>query len=359
MASRRYPHGVKRAQQPTDDSSPDQDGEAEPSFVERVRGQGERVHIPLGERCNNNCLFCMEDDRAARARVNGAMTAERVRWIIERHRGAEELCFTSGEPSLHPRLPEFVRWCREAGYRKVSLMTNGRRFGYPPYAAALVRAGLSRVYISIHGHHAALHDGLTRTPGSFEQTVAGLRVAAALRERGVELHSSTVVTRRNVSSLLEIYEMLVGLGVQQVVFNALQVNGGTATHFERLVPRYQEIRAQFDRLLGDASDGGHEAFLVDVPPCISEGIADRNRGFMEQRVHYEAEIADISPPGATACEGSDGVRSITTQNLDDAFRGFGPDCVRCRYRSLCSGVYERYTQAHGWEEFRPITEDAG
>lgn len=333
--------------------APDPDS-SEARFTERVRGQGERVHIPLGVSCNNHCLFCMEENREARARVNGAMTAERVRSIIRRHRGAEELCFTSGEPTLHPRLADYVRWSRQAGFRHVSLMTNGRRLAYAPYAVALARAGLTRVYVSVHGHRAALHDGLTRSPGSFDQTVTGLRNVAALRDRDVQLHTSTVVTRRNVGFLREIYTFLSGIGVHQVVFNALQVNGGAARHFDRLVPRYDELRSAFEGLIEETADRGRNAFLVDVPACVTEGLPDRNRGFVESRLHYEAETEGVCPPGATPCAEIEGVRSISTQDLDAAFRTFGPDCDGCRYRSICPGVYERYATAFGWEELRPV-----
>jgi cyclic pyranopterin phosphate synthase len=324
----------------------------EQGFVERVQGQGERVHIPLGARCNNHCLFCMEDNRVARAQVNGAMTAERVRRILDRHPGAEEVCFTSGEPTLHPRLPEFIRWARLAGCRRVSLMTNGRRLGYVPYAQTLARAGLGRVYVSIHGPGAVLHDGLTRSPGSFDQTLAGLRVAACLE--GVDLHTSTVVTKRNVAALLETYEMLVDIGVGQVVFNALQVHGGAATHFDRMVPRYAEVRRQFEGVLKLARDGGRRAFLVDVPPCFTHGLPDRNRGYFEKHLHYEADVPGIEPTGAKPCDGFDGVRSVATESLDAAFRTFGPNCPTCRYRPVCPGVYERYVRVFGWEEFEAV-----
>ena len=38
---------------------------------------------------------------------------------------------------------------------------------------------MNRFYVSIHGHTKKLHEGLTRTPESFEQTVAGLDVGDA------------------------------------------------------------------------------------------------------------------------------------------------------------------------------------
>lgn len=310
------------------------------------------MHVPLGATCNNRCLFCMEEDREARSRVNGAMTPERVRWIIDTHRDAEELCFTSGEPTLHPRLPTFVRWARAAGCRCVSLMTNGRRLAYAPYAQALARAGLHRIYVSIHGPTAAVHDGLTRTPGSFAQTMDGLRVAASLGS--FDVHTSTVLTRRNVEAMLDTYETLLDLGVRQVVLNALQVQGGAATHFGRMVPRYRDVRTQFERLLVGARDGGTRAFLVDAPPCVTAGLPDRNRGFVESHVHYEAEVEGVRPPGATPCEGAEGLRSIRTDSLDAAFRTFGPACGTCRYRAVCPGVYARYVHEFGWEEMVPV-----
>lgn len=316
------------------------------TVVERIRGQGERVHIPVGGVCNNNCLFCMEDDRASRSRAAECMTAERVRWAMEQHRGAQELCFTSGEPTTRADLPQFIRQARELGYERVSLMTNARRLAYGPYAHALVDAGLNRVYISIHGDSRALHEGLTRTPGSFDQTLQGLRNIARMKPRGVVLNTSTVLTRRNVGRQAEIYAMLRLLGVDQVVFNALQLNAGAAQHFDRLVPAYLEVRSQFERVLDTSADQGSAAFLVDVPMCITEGLPDRNRGFVERHLHYEADRA-VHPDGAAP----DPMRAVHTTDLDAEFRSYGAPCSSCERRGACPGVYTSYVHRFGWSEF--------
>ena len=114
---------------------------AEPTIVERVSRQAERVHVSIGAVCNNNCVFCMEEDRDGRYVNNSAMTAERVRWILEENRGAEEVCFTSGEPTTRPELPDFVAQARTLGYGRISMMTNGRRLSHLPYAAPWPRRG--------------------------------------------------------------------------------------------------------------------------------------------------------------------------------------------------------------------------
>src|SRR5690349_23677640 len=108
-------------------SEADPESAPERSIVERVAQQAPRVHISIGAVCNNNCVFCMEEDRDGRYVNNSAMTAERVGWILEQNRGAEEVCFTSGEPTTRPELPAFVTRAKALGYDRISTMTNGRR----------------------------------------------------------------------------------------------------------------------------------------------------------------------------------------------------------------------------------------
>ena len=78
---------------------------AEPRVDERIAGKRQHVHILTGAVCNNNCVFCMEDDRDGRCATNSATTDETVRWILEQSGDCEEVCFTSGEPTTNPRLP--------------------------------------------------------------------------------------------------------------------------------------------------------------------------------------------------------------------------------------------------------------
>jgi len=331
---------------------------ANPTIVERLENQAERVHISIGAVCNNNCIFCMEEDRDGRYVNNSAMTAERVGWILEQNRGAEEVCFTSGEPTTRPELPSFVAQARALGYRRISIMTNGRRLSQLPYAAGLAKAGMNRFYISIHGHTKKLHEGLTRTPESFEQTVAGLDSVAKLKRFGVELHTSTVVTDRNLPHLLDIYRFLRSHGVDQVVFNVMQANGRANTFFEQIFPRYSDIAATFIKFEQEVGEARPMAFLVDIPLCTTEGISDFNRGYVERYRHFdlatqaglpEAQRADRMQEG-----GGKGLVLITRGDLDDAQRQKREECRSCRYAGQCEGVWSNYLKRYGWDEFVPV-----
>ncbi len=354
------PHqGAEHAERP----EPAPSSALEEQIEQRIATRDERVHILTGAICNNNCVFCMEEDRDGRYETNSKTDDALVRFILEQKQGAEEICFTSGEPTTNPRLPHWVKWAKQAGVRRVSVMTNGRALSYEKYARALIAAGMNRFYISIHGHNKRLHEGLTRTPESFEQTLAGLDVVAKYARYGVELHTSTVLTRRNLPFLAEIYQFLRAHGVDQVVFNVMQANGRADTYFEHIFPTYTETAAHMARFIEAASQ--HEervqAFLVDIPLCTTTALPDFNRGYVESYVHFEPAVngeglipAETLLRRKTELDGRELV-AIARSDLDGAERSKREECKRCRYEAQCEGVWNNYLRRHGWDEFIPVS----
>ncbi len=339
--------------------------EAEREISERIADQPLRIHINTGAVCNNNCIFCMEEDRDGRYEQNSAITADDVREILDGSRGAEEVCFTSGEPTTNPLLPDYVGWARERGYRRISVMTNGRMLSQVPYTQKLIALGMNRFYVSIHGHDAKLHEGLTRTPGSFVQTVRGIdvvRTLARAARRPIDLHTSTVVTRRNLPHLGDIYRFLRAHGVDQVVFNVMQANGRAHTFFEQIFPSYTEIATAFRAFIAGAEETARGekvmAFLVDIPLCTTEGIPDFNRGYVEAHTHYGSPVearellGDVIPADRLTAGGR--LVEITRADLDQARRQWRAECDGCRYRRVCEGVWGNYLARNGWNEFVPV-----
>jgi cyclic pyranopterin phosphate synthase len=330
----------------------------DPTVEERRGQQAPRLHVSIGAVCNNNCVFCMEEDREGRYVNNSAMTAERVRWILEQNRGAEEVCFTSGEPTTRPELPDFAAQARALGYGRISVMTNGRRLSHLPYAALLAKAGMNRFYVSIHGHTKKLHEGLTRTPGSFEQTVAGLETTAKLKRFGIELHTSTVVTDRNLPHLLDIYRFLRARGVDQVVFNVMQANGRADTYFEQIFPRYSDIAATFASFCREVGEPRPMAFLVDIPLCTTEAVPDFNRGYVERYHHFDlathAALPETQRPERVQQGKGSGLLLVLRGDLDASQREKRAACAGCRYDAACEGVWSNYLKRYGWDELAPV-----
>jgi len=356
---------------------------------------GERLHILTGAVCNNNCSFCMEDNREKRYEVNGAITPDDVRAMLEGHAGRAEVMFTSGEPTLNPNFLRYVKWSRELGYRTIGVITNGRLFSNAEFARRALKLGLNHAVVSIHGGNAALHDRQVRAPGAFAETLQGIRNLSELKHSlPLRLHTSTVVNRANFdhASLAELAELLAPL-VDQLVFNVIQPMGRGDTHFERLVPRYAEIAAAFARFVarwreGHGGRAPDNVFLLDIPHCVTEplDIPDSNRGYVEQYIQYfkgsrgglkdrdldtpgpaprktfdleakRREMAAYVPRSNTDVSGlaTDATfMTHTRENEARLYRGKRADCATCLFDARCEGVWNVYTDHHGWDEMVPL-----
>ncbi|NVB36979.1 radical SAM protein [Pseudenhygromyxa sp. WMMC2535] len=336
------------------------EGSERAGVAERMAERAARVHILTGAVCNNNCVFCMEEDREQRYVTNSQTTDETVRWILGQHEQFEEVCFTSGEPTTNPRLHHWVKMAKQAGARRISMMTNGRALSHEQYAKRLMALGMNRFYISIHGHTKKLHEGLTRTPGCFEQTVGGLDTIARFKRYGIELHTSTVITKRNLPHMGEIYRFLRSHGVDEVVFNVMQANGRADTYFDLIFPTYVEIAAVARAFFAEQSQREAEvsAVLVDIPLCTTEGIPDPNRGYVENYVHYEHEdthgLLSEEILGQRAGGASGELVQIRRGDLDDNARHKREACRGCKYDAVCEGVWGNYLRRRGWDEFEPV-----
>jgi cyclic pyranopterin phosphate synthase len=319
-----------------------------------TRETDRRFHMVLGSRCNNNCIFCMEEDREARRRRVEAFSPEDLDAILVENAALGEVMFVSAEPTLSPRFLPLVARARALGYRSVGVISNGRMFAYPAFTLQALEAGLNLVMLSIHGPNARIHDGLTRSPGSFEQAMQGLHNLSTLGRGLVTIRTSTVVCRRNWDpELLLEHARLLGPRVQQMVLNIMQPHGRGLAHIAQLMPPYSELVPRLATFLQGLGPGLPEAYLVDVPYCCTEGagIPDRQRGFVERYYFYDSR--PDQPPQAPQQPRS--TLEVQSRDAEDRRNKVHlPTCADCRHRPICDGIWRGYLERFGPDEFRAV-----
>jgi cyclic pyranopterin phosphate synthase len=329
--------------------------------------QEKRLHICLGTQCNNNCIFCMEDDRESRERRLKKIDSEAARRIMEQSESKEEVMFTAGEPTLRPDLLALVSHARKLGFQQIGIITNARRLAYRKYLEELVGGGINYILVSIHGHTAELHDGLTRTPGSFSQSVEGMANLAALKSSTLQLKfvTTTVVNKRNLRTLAEHFAFLERFRPDQVVFNCIQPVGRGERFFSILVPRYFEIVSHVAQALRHpaAASLAGRFYLLDLPRCVADGkLPDETLGFVERHRHFEpeGEVMDglnghrMAVP-APAGEGARFLTLVTKEGMDSLLRTHGPRCRECGFFDSCEGIWKNYASVFGFDEFVPLS----
>lgn len=142
-----------------------------------------RLWIEPTSRCNLACTMCPNKDFPESDL--GFMDMGLYRKIIDEARGFvhDINLHHRGEPTLHPELPEMIRYAADAGM-KVKLHTNGTTLT-EALAEKILKSGLRLISFSFDGYTAETYESI-RVRADFERTLSQIhRFLEMRRELGV------------------------------------------------------------------------------------------------------------------------------------------------------------------------------
>lgn len=294
-----------------------------------------RIDLKIGFACNNLCRFCVQGDKRSRF---SPPPLEKLKDELKKGRKiAGGVVFTGGEPTLRGDLFELLSFARELGYGTIQIQTNGRVFASKRYCADAVAAGATEFSPALHGHSAELHDYLTRSPGSFRQTCAGIR---NLKELGQHVLTNSVITRPNFRNLADLARLLVALGVDQFQLAFVHPVGTAGRNFTSVVPRFEMIAPHVMEALGEGKRAGRPVFTEAIPPCILPG--------------YEDCVVEERIPRTKVVDAEAVIEDYREYRLKEG-KLKGPECGRCRHDPACEGPWKEYPETYGFGELRPLT----
>jgi MoaA/NifB/PqqE/SkfB family radical SAM enzyme len=295
-----------------------------------------RLDIRVGYRCNNYCQFCTQ--RLERSRYSDRSGAEISAILKKRRQGAEEVVFTGGEVTIRKDFFDLVAYARELGYRRIRIQSNGRMFAYKDFCKRAIEAGANYFDLALHGSNKRIHDSLTRSPGSFNETVGGIKNLKKLKQKII---INTVVNKINYKDLPSIARLSVFLGVDQFQFEFMRICRlikGNSALIEKIVPRKPQVKEYVKKGLQIGIDNGLIVMVQALPYCFMDG--------------YEDYLAENFFPDASINE-AEFIREFDAEKKEKG-RLKGPKCPECRYNDVCDGPWKEYPQIFGWGEFKPI-----
>lgn len=281
--------------------------------------------------CNQDCSFCWQSrtwPAAPDAILHG--------WIDEAWQlGRRQLTLSGGEPTLHPRLLEFVAHGKRLGMR-VTLQSNAILLGRKPQLLrALVDAGVSAVVVSWHSPDPAASDEMTRAPGTHADTEAGI---VACLQAGLGVTLNCVVDRRNVDTLPEHARQAVARFAQFA-----QPSGWLSVSYSH--PNAPYARDQLQAMLVP---------LDEVAPKLCEALTILTRAGIVAQASGDCgfpactlrQVPGLLPPIALH-QGSD---------TGHAGRASLPVCAACAMRGHCVGPRTTYASVLGERGLTPFSQ---
>jgi len=293
--------------------------------LDRERVASEARHwVCIARVCNNRCVFCHDSD----GQDGSFSPRDQVELELERGRrsGAKRLILSGGEATIHPDFLHLVARGKRLGYTHVQTITNGRMLAYPDFVDRAIAAGLDEVTFSLHGHRAELHDGLTGVPGSFDQTLRGIRNAVGTRRLIVS--GDVVINRRNLDHLRRIMDLFVSLGVREMdLLMVMPFGRATPPSEPPLLVDAGEALPHLRRALELAREPGITVWTNRLDPRLLEGFEELIQD--PHKLHDEVE-------GRTA---------LFEGLLDGgSMRCWGERCAHCFIRPLCESLVDGVAQ---------------
>lgn len=288
--------------------------------------------IEVADRCNEACVHCYQAHGE-----KGELTTEDWKRILDElaDMGVFLLTISGGEATLRKDLFELIEHARARSFA-VNLYTNGITITRE-VAARLARLGVMEVQISLYSHDPAVHDGVTRVPGSFERSVAAAR---HLRDHGVGVVLKSPVMSMNAHAVDEYVDFVRGLGVDFQLdpgFLEPMENGDAAPERYRMDDAHFVSVQRHPRLGKNPSERPSFTRPLDKPVC----------GACSGQVHIEAngEMRPCTmlqvPVGHALHDGVGRAFATDPDGLDIRATTWGdlPGCRDCDLRHACSRCF--------------------
>jgi sulfatase maturation enzyme AslB (radical SAM superfamily) len=281
------------------------------------------VVVPLWYGCNNDCTICMLSSVQERLPGVPFDVFRRLVTDVVNDGRRPNLILSGGEVTTFPHLDRYVEFASTfSWFSRIQIQTNGRLLADDSYLHRLIDAGVNEFFVSLHGP-AAVHDRISRRPGSFDEVMAGLKNLSAYQ--GINVITNTVLTRENSRHLRSLFGQIAQLSAvgEFHLWNFFPMaTADTMNQIESLAVLKQVLPAALEPV----ASSGKPVVLKAFPQCL-----------------------DVAPP---ACVDNEFpitiIPDLFWQTLKES--GFGA-CVhraRCRDRK-CWGLSRAYRDRYGDE----------
>jgi MoaA/NifB/PqqE/SkfB family radical SAM enzyme len=297
-----------------------------------------RVDIRFGYSCNNNCVFCVVQD--SRNKYPDMDTKQVKALIRDAHeKGAEQITFTGGEPTIREDMPQLVKYSKKLGFRTIMFTTNGRRFAYFKYAKSMVELGVNKFMVSLHAHNDELYTRLTNSPGGFQQVLDGIKNLQKLDQL---ICASFVVNKHNYGILPDYAQFLADNEITELLqLTYVMPAGGDRELNKKNIPRFTDAVPKMKQVIDSMQQTGIKDIIVmDVPICFMQG--------------YEQYINEFSIPDMQIHAPNPEHQTEDYNERRKSHKMKPKQCLACKHDALCEGIWPEYHDLYGGDELIPV-----
>ena len=190
------------------------------------------VDVEFSSICNLSCPMCptgTEEFKAKvpRAYVDPVLFKKIIDECAENNLYSLRLSWI-GEPTLHPKFLELLRYAKEKGIKEVSMLTHGKKFINWEFCEKVIDAGIDYITISIDGINETYEE--IRKPIKFPQIVQALRNISEIKKSknlikpAIKIQGVWPAVKKDLEEYLKIFTPLTDLIYTNPLIDYLQLD---------------------------------------------------------------------------------------------------------------------------------------
>lgn len=274
--------------------------------------------LKFSPNCNNHCLFCHNRDKIGKGNFEIKRLFKKI--DMAKDLGISSILFSGGEPTINKNFFEISNYAKKKGL-SIGLITNGRMFSNKNFNNKMKEFNLSYVLISLHGPNEEIHDAITRTKGSFRQTLVGLKNVLEYSKYSI---INVVITKQNLEHINEIIELLVSMDVKNIKLSLIEPLYGE--DFEFIPPMtdfVQKVKSAID--FSNEKFPGLNVGWDGSPLCFMAGYEEKLIDLEKENIRYICEFWENE-----------------FHKVDEGNKIKLNRCGYCAKKDECGGLYKKY-----------------
>lgn len=285
--------------------------------------------------CSQNCVFCSVGDLHG----NKSKTTDQIVGIMKdgRKNGYQNIEFSGGEVTIRKDIFDLIKIAKELGYKNIGMVSNGRMFFYKDFCKKIIKNGLNYVLISLHGHNKKIQEEISCTPGSFDQSVAGIKNLINLK---IPIAISTAINKFNYLHLEDLGKFINKLGVNYWMISDLIPEGKANKNYDFLSISYEQFLPELKKI-GKLSKKFNRIHFWYFPLCVfpQDFYDNKNIFIIDSKTRREkVRQTGYRPRNLSFREESD--------RIYDKYRIFSKECKKCRFVNNCGGFFREYLKKY-------------
>jgi MoaA/NifB/PqqE/SkfB family radical SAM enzyme len=296
--------------------------------------------LRTGVSCNNYCIHCFNGEKR-KNKIGGDLALDELKSIVDKVDLDLTIMISGGEATIRPDLPELLQYIREKGHDSI-VQSNGFKFGDMEYAKKLAPY-FDLLNVPIHSCDKKIFDAVTQIPGSFEQTIQGIK---NLKNLGIYISTQTVINQLNYRTLPATFDfiqnLLPGTRMQLTMCHPTE-----SAYSTKVQPRYKDTRQYIQPIMKKYSYLMHTHY---IPKCYL---------YPYHTLPYildETDDGSFSKPGWDYGDGE--WNFFDYGEFKDYMRVKATSCKECIFNNECVGVLRRYLELYTeFDKNFSLTED--